>query len=54
MKLNTTETQNLLKNVSIQFATVSFQASHSWPLSNKTDSTRVIFAQPVIGYPRGW
>jgi hypothetical protein len=54
LKLNATETQNLLKNVSIQFATVSFQASHSWPLSNKTDGTRVIFAQPVIGYPRGW
>jgi hypothetical protein len=54
LNLNATETQNLLKAVSIQFATVSFANAHTWALTNQSDPTRVIFAQPVIGYPRGW
>lgn len=54
LNLNAAETANLLKAVSIQFAAVQFASGHTWPLTNHTDSTRVLFAQPVIGYPRGW
>lgn len=54
LNLSSGEAITLLDNVSIQFVYASYPNNHTWGLSNKTDSTIVIFPQPVIGYPRGW
>jgi hypothetical protein len=51
LNLTATEASNLLKNVSIQFESVSF-ANHSWALSNTSDPTIVISPGPILGYPR--
>jgi len=47
------EAQALLDKVSIQFTSVSFPNQLSWALSDQNEDTIVIFAQPIIGFPRG-
>jgi hypothetical protein len=53
LNLTATEANNLLKNVSIQFESVSF-ADYSWALSNKSDPTIVISPGPILGYPQAF
>jgi hypothetical protein len=42
----------LTQQVSVTFLSVSYPNAHSWPLSNRSDSTVVLLANPAIGYPR--
>jgi hypothetical protein len=45
---------DVFKAVSITFTSIRIQAGHTWPLSNKTDTTAVINVGPTIGYPQKW
>jgi hypothetical protein len=54
LNLGSAEVEKLLEAVTIQFTTFTLPQKHTWPASDTSDQTPVVFAQLHAGFPRAF